>query len=141
MEKSTIHHGRNIRRFRDMLQIKQEALADKLGDNWTQSQVSRLEAKEEIDDVTLKEVSKALGIPVEAIRNFDEQAAIVNIQSNHEHANSGSGTIGNSLNYYSCTFNPIEEWLKVLEENKKLYERLLASEQEKVEILKKAAGK
>jgi transcriptional regulator with XRE-family HTH domain len=141
MEKSTIHHGRNIRRFRDMLQIKQEALADKLGDNWTQSQVSRLESKEEIDDPTLKEVSKALGIPVEAIKNFDEQAAIVNIQSNHENANAGSGTIGNNLNYYSCTFNPIEEWLKVLEENKKLYERLLASEQEKVEIMKKAAGK
>jgi transcriptional regulator with XRE-family HTH domain len=141
MEKSTIHHGRNIRRFRDMLQIKQEALAAKMGGDWNQYKISRLEGKEEIGDPTLKEVSKAIGIPVEAIKNFDEQAAIVNIQSNHEHANSGSGTIGNNLNYYSCTFNPIEEWLKVLEENKRLYERLLASEQEKVEILKKAAGK
>src|SRR5580692_6930532 len=120
MEKSTIHHGRNIRRFRDMLQIKQEALAAKLGNDWNQYKISRLEGKEEIDDPTLKEVAKALGIPVEAIKNFDEQAAIVNIQSNHENANAGSGTIGNNLNYYSCTFNPIQEWLKVIEENKQL---------------------
>jgi len=138
MEKSAIHHGRNIRRFRDMLQIKQEVLADKLGDNWTQSQVSRLEAKEEIDDSTLKQVADALNLPVEAIKNFDEEGTftlIANTVTNNDHAT------GNSVFMYRPTFNPIEEWLKVIEENKHLYERLLASEQEKVEILKKAAGK
>jgi transcriptional regulator with XRE-family HTH domain len=138
MEKSTIHHGRNIRRFRDMLQIKQEALADKLGDNWTQSQVSRLEAKEEIDDSTLKQVADALNLPVEAIKNFDEEGTftlIANTVTNNDHAT------GNSVFMYRPTFNPIEEWLKVIEENKHLYERLLASEQEKVDILKKSAGK
>ncbi len=120
------------------MQIKQEALADKLGDNWTQSQVSRLEAKEEIDDSTLKQVADALNLPVEAIKNFDEEGTftlIANTVTNNDHAT------GNSLFMYRPTFNPIEEWLKVIEENKHLYERLLASEQEKVEILKKAAGK
>ncbi len=44
-----IHHGRNIKRFREMLGIKQEAFADQLGEDWTQRRVSLLEQKEEID--------------------------------------------------------------------------------------------
>jgi DNA-binding XRE family transcriptional regulator len=32
----TIHQGRNIKRFREMLGIKQEALAHELGEDWSQ---------------------------------------------------------------------------------------------------------
>ena len=39
--------------------------------------------------------------------------------------------------FYNCNINPIEKWLEALEENQKLYERLLASEKEKVELLQK----
>ncbi|HEX5551646.1 MAG TPA: hypothetical protein VFX43_00265 [Chitinophagaceae bacterium] len=31
-----IHEGHNVKRFREMLGIKQEALAFDLGDDWTQ---------------------------------------------------------------------------------------------------------
>ncbi len=31
-----IHQGRNVKRFREMLGIKQEALALELGDDWNQ---------------------------------------------------------------------------------------------------------
>ena len=31
-----IHQGRNIKRFREMLGIKQDALAYELGDDWNQ---------------------------------------------------------------------------------------------------------
>lgn len=31
-----IHEGRNVKRFREMMGLKQEALAEKLGDDWTQ---------------------------------------------------------------------------------------------------------
>lgn len=58
--------------------------------------------------------------------------AIYNIQNNYEGANAGNGTLGQYQNYHDCTFNPIEKWLEVLDENKKLYERLLDSEREKV---------
>jgi predicted transcriptional regulator len=44
-----IQEGRNIKRFREMLGIKQEMLAQKLGDEWTQSKVSHLETKEKVD--------------------------------------------------------------------------------------------
>jgi len=42
MEK-TIHKGRNVKRFREMLGLKQEALALELGGDWNQRKVSLLE--------------------------------------------------------------------------------------------------
>jgi transcriptional regulator with XRE-family HTH domain len=131
-----IHQGRNVKRFREMLGLKQEALALELGDDWSQKRVSLLEAKETLEPELLSQVAKALKVPEEAIKNFDEEKAIYNIQNNYEGANSGPGSLGQYLNYNNCTFNPIEKWLEVIEENKKLYERLLASEREKVELLK-----
>lgn len=130
MEK-TIHQGRNVKRFREMLNIKQEALALELGDDWSQKKVSLLEQKEVIDPELMEQVAKILKVPAEAIKNFDEETAINNIQNNYDNAViNASPTIN-----YKCTFNPIDKLIEALEENKKLYERLLASEREKVEIL------
>jgi hypothetical protein len=33
-----VHEGRNVKRFREMLGIKQEALATELGEDWTQKE-------------------------------------------------------------------------------------------------------
>lgn len=131
MEK-TIHQGRNIKRFREMLGIKQEALAAELGDDWNQRKVSLLEQKEEVEESILQQVSTALKVPVQAIQNFDEEAAVSYINTFND-SSSNSGTIGNNHN---CTlnFNPID---KVME----LFERLLASEREKVELMKEILGK
>ncbi|MGN6437566.1 MAG: hypothetical protein ACTHMM_13585 [Agriterribacter sp.] len=38
-----IHEGRNVKRFREMRGLKQEALADMLGDDWSQKKISQLE--------------------------------------------------------------------------------------------------
>ena len=81
MTEKTIHQGRNVKRFREMMGIKQEALAIELGDDWNQQKISLLEQKETIDAALLKQVSAALKIPAEAIENFDEEQAI-NIISN-----------------------------------------------------------
>ena len=72
MEK-TIHQGRNVKRFREMLGIKQEGLALELGDEWNQRKISLLEQKEIIEPELLKQVAKVLKVPVEAIENFDEK--------------------------------------------------------------------
>jgi DNA-binding XRE family transcriptional regulator len=37
-DKRTIHQGRNVKRFREMLGLKQEALADQLGGDWSQKE-------------------------------------------------------------------------------------------------------
>jgi hypothetical protein len=36
----------------------------------------------------------------------------------------------------TCTFNPLDKLMELVEENKKLYERLLQAEKEKNEILR-----
>lgn len=126
-----IHEGRNVKRFREMLGLKQDALAYQLGEEWTQKKVSQLEQKETIDADILEQVSKALNIPVEAFRNLSDEGA-VNLISNTFSDHAVSIGVGYATNY-SPTFNPLD---KVVE----LYERLLASEREKVEILKESKG-
>ncbi|MEO3404713.1 helix-turn-helix transcriptional regulator [Mucilaginibacter sp. CAU 1740] len=133
-EKPTqIHHGRNIKRFREMLGFKQEALALELGDDWSQRRISLLEAKDTIEDDILAQVAAILKVPIEAIKNFDEQAAVTYFNTFNDTSVNHGPFMGN---YGTYNFNPIEKWLEVIEENKKLYERLLQSEREKVEILK-----
>lgn len=118
-----IHQGRNVKRFREMLGIKQEGLAFQLGDDWNQKKISALEQKEVIDEPLLQQVADVLKVPVEAIKNFDEEAAI-NVIGNNYHDNSTS-----NVNYH-CTFNPID---KIIE----LYDALVKSEKEKNELLQK----
>ncbi|HEY0177453.1 MAG TPA: helix-turn-helix transcriptional regulator [Pedobacter sp.] len=124
-----VHHGKNVKRFREMFALKQEALAIELGEQWTQKRISVLESKEKIDEETLSEIAKALKIPVEAILTFDEEKTIMNIQNNYEGANSNQ----NGSSYHECTFNPLDKLIETMEElkklyidNKALYERLLA---------------
>jgi len=134
MEK-TIHHGRNIKRFREMLGLKQEGLAYELGSDWNQRKISLLEQKDVIEPELLEQVAQILKVPVEAIKNFDEEQ-VVNIISNTFHDSS----VLNGINY-NPTFNPIDKWITALEENKQLFERLLESEREKVELLKQMLKK
>lgn len=129
-----IHMGKNVKRFREMMGLKQEGLAYELGDDWNQKKVSVLEQKEIIDDTLLAQISNALKVPVEAIKNFDERAAI-NIISNTFHENAFINNTG------AININPIEKWIEALEENKKLYERLLQAEKEKVELLQSVLAK
>lgn len=138
MTEKTIHEGRNVKRFREMLGMKQEALADALGSDWNQKKISLLEAKETIEPGVLEEVAKALKMPSEAIRNFDETSAVNFIASTfHDNA---------SIINTNCTLNvnPAEKWVEALEENKKLteenrklYQDLLKEKDEKIVLLEK----
>jgi transcriptional regulator with XRE-family HTH domain len=132
----TIHEGRNVKRFREMLGIKQEALATALGDDWNQKKISLLEAKENIEPAILEDVAKALKVPVEAIQNFDEERA-VNIISNNSFENCAQP----ASVFYNSPVNPIEKWIETLEENKKLYAALLKEKDEKIELLEKLLQK
>jgi transcriptional regulator with XRE-family HTH domain len=128
MEK-TIHQGRNVKRFREMLGIKQEALALELGDDWNQRKISLLEQKEVIESELLDPIAKALKVPVEAIRNFDENTAITVISSTFQ---DNSSILNNNP-----VFNPIKEWLEAIEEIKKLYAALLKEKDEKIVLMER----
>ncbi|MGQ3014223.1 MAG: helix-turn-helix transcriptional regulator [Flavobacteriales bacterium] len=132
MRNSTkIHQGRNIKRFREMLGIKQDALAWELGEDWNQQKISLLEQRETIEDNILKQIAEVLKLPVEAIQNFDEEQAI-NIISNTFH---DEAFIGNSGGTYHI--NPIEEIRKLHEEKMALYERMLKEKDDMMVRLEK----
>ncbi len=130
-----IHQGRNVKRFREMLGIKQEALAFDLGNDWNQKKISMLEQKDRIDDDILNQISDALKIPVEAFQNFDEEQAI-NIISNTFHDTQG-------LINYNPTFNnnPIEKLIQLHEEKIVLYERMLKEKDEMMAKLERLINK
>ncbi len=132
MEK-TIHQGRNVKRFREMLGIKQDVLAIDLG--LSQQAVSALEQKEALDRDMLERIAGILKVPAEAIRNFDEEAAF-NIISNTFHDDAAA-----YINNYKCTFNPLEKLIEQVEKTEKLYEDLLRVEREKIALLERMLEK
>jgi transcriptional regulator with XRE-family HTH domain len=116
------HIGRKISRISELRDMKQEALAQALGTS--QQTVSAIENSETIDDEKLQAIAEILGVTVEGIKNFSEEAVlniIGNTINNHDNASSFN---------YSCNFNPLD---KVVE----LYERLVQAEKDKVEYLEK----
>lgn len=129
----TVHHGKNLKRFREMLGYKQEAFADKLGGDWTVRKISYYENKEVIEAELIDELAKALNVPADAILNFDEEKAVYNIQHNYDNAVShAQGAV-----FYTPTFNPFDKYDQQVEEIKKLYEALLQSEREKNALLER----
>lgn len=119
-----IHYGHNVKRLRDLMGIKQELLAFSL--NMSQQNLSHLEQRPDIDIETLEKIANAMKIPVEAIKNFNEEG-IINIISNTFQDNSGAVM-------YSPTFNPID---KIAE----LYEKLLAEKDNLIAFLKSSLEK
>ncbi|KAF2079369.1 helix-turn-helix domain-containing protein [Flavobacterium sharifuzzamanii] len=126
------HIGRKISRIRELKDMKQEALAQALG--MSQQSVSAMENSETVDEEKLKEVAKAFGMTVEAIKNFSEEAVINYFNNIYDNEINGS-IVAPQSNH--CTFNPLDKLVEVYEENKKLYERLLQSEKDKNEYLEK----
>jgi transcriptional regulator with XRE-family HTH domain len=133
MPERSIHHGRNLRRIREILEIKQDGLAALLGDAWNQQKVSYLEQKQEIDPSILEEVAKALKVSPDVIRNFNDDA-VINVISNtfSSHDNSTLHAVN-----FQPTFNPLEKLIEMIDENKKLYAALLKEKDEKVALLEK----
>lgn len=117
MTERTIHQGRNVKRFREM----------------NQQRVSLLEQKETIDVRLLQQISAALKIPVEAIENFDEEAAINIISSSFD-----NGSVG--VNYFP-TFHPVEKLMQLHEEKIALYERMLKEKDDMMEKLERLLEK
>lgn len=133
MTTQKVHEGRNLKRIREIMGVKQEALALDLGDDWNQQKISLLEQKEVIDPAILAVVAKQLGVTPDAVRNFNEESAVFNIQNNYEGANVTHSP--NSGTYYECSFNPIDKIMQLYEEKVALYERMLKDKEEMVERL------
>jgi len=122
------HIGRKISRLRELKGLKQEAMAIELG--ISQQAISRIEQSVEIEDEVLERIAKVLGLTPEAVKNFNEEAVFNFFNTFNDNS------MQNQSGYYSCTFNPLDKLVEMMEKNEQLYERLLQSEREKVELLK-----
>ena len=115
------HVGHNLQKIRVYFGMKQ-ALAADLGVN--QQVISKIEKQEEIEEGLLNQIASVLGISAEVIKDFDVEKAIYNIN------NIRDNTFEQGATSIAQQFNPLD---KIVE----LYERLLQSEREKIELLKK----
>ncbi len=129
-----IHEGRNIKRFREMLGIKQDALAFDL--DMSQQAVSLLEQKQTIDAPLLQRVADIMKLPVEAFKNMSDDQAVNVIANTFTDFKDGASAIN-----IQPVFNPIEAVLKMHEEKMALYERMLKEKDEMMAELKKLINK
>ena len=128
MAETTLSIGRKISKIRELRGLKQEALATELG--ISQQAISKIEQSEKIEDEVLEKIAKALGVNSEAIKNYSDEATINFIANTY---NDNAASYGH---YYN--FSPIEKIVSLYDEKVALLERLLASEREKVELLKQS---
>ncbi|WP_294306615.1 helix-turn-helix transcriptional regulator [uncultured Chryseobacterium sp.] len=128
-----IHQGRNIKRFREMLGIKQEALAFDLGEDWNQKKISLLEQKSVVEEALLQKISEVLNIPVEAFQNFDEEQAITVIANTFNTHDQSSGVSVHPI----TNVNLIEKWIEALEEIKRLNAELIKAKDEQIRLMEK----
>jgi transcriptional regulator with XRE-family HTH domain len=126
MTEKTIHEGRNVKRIREMLGIKQDALAFDLG--LSQQAISALEQKEALDKDMLQKIAAVLKVPVEAIKNFDEEKA-------NNFFNTFNDSSTGAFNNFHCTFNPIDKVVQLYDEKIALYERMLKDKSDMIEKL------
>ena len=127
-----VHEGRNVKRFREMLGIKQDALAYELGEGWNQQKISLLEQKESIELPLLKQISNAMKVPVEAFQNFDDEQAINIINNTFQDFKDNAIAVS-----YTSNVHPVEQIIKLHEEKIALYERMLKEKDQMMDRLEK----
>lgn len=130
-EKRNTHHGHAIKRYRHTLGIKQEALAMDMG--VSQALVSLYEKKKVIEDDMLEKFAEALKIAPEFIKELEEDPVTVIIENNTFEEGSGAAY----QNVINNNPDPVDRLVELFNEKTALYERMLALEKEKNELLEK----
>ena len=121
------NHGANVRRWREWRSMNQDVLAEEIG--VSQATLCGYERKEKLESELLEKIARALDIPVEAITELDNGAAVNIISSTF---NNDSSAIHN----YYPTFNPIDKILELCEEKNALYERMLKEKESVIQLLR-----
>ena len=73
----------------------------------------------------MDQVAKILKVPVDAIKNFNEEAA-------YNYFNTFNDSSVGAFNNHNCVFNPIDKIVQLYEEKIALYERLLAEKEQTI---------
>jgi len=126
-----IHIGRKIERIRKLRGLTQDDLGNGLG--ITKQAVSKLEQSEKIEEERLKQIAEVLGVTLDGLKSFKEEGVFYNTNNFYESTTFNNSAVSAYIEN-SVIQNPIE---KIIE----LYESLLKSEREKIEILQNKMSK
>src|SRR5690606_33852588 len=117
-QEEKIHEGKNVKRIREIMGLKQETLGHKCESKFDQRRISEFENMWTIPEPNLQELADALGVTVEFIRSFNEEKAIFNIQNNNTFTvTDKSFGLSNQPNVNFGSTNKIESLLKKLVED------------------------
>lgn len=128
------HEGRNLKRIREILGVKQETLAMQMGEGWNQQKISLLETRQVIQPLKLAKITRLLGVTPEAVRFFSDEVAneiIVNVLAGCRPVIAGITTTPDG------TFNAFEKMIQLYECRISLYERMI---KERDDLLAMVAG-
>lgn len=120
-QEEKIHEGKNLKRIREILGIKQEALGQLCPSKFSQQRISEIENQWVIEEPTLQELAEALGVTVEFIRSFNEEKAIFNIQNNenlHDNATPINHSHQSTFNYNNSNEELVSLFKSFIEEDK-----------------------
>lgn len=122
--RKTLPIGKKIERVRKLRGMTQDEVGNSLG--ISKQAVSKLEQSESIDEERLEQIAKVLGVTLDGLQRFNDESILYNTNNFHEAVNNSS--VNNGFECTTVINNPIE---KIIE----LYESLLKSEREKIQIL------
>ena len=129
-----VHQGANVRKFRQLVGMKQTTFGEMLGMN--QQSVSRLEQKRVLEEDTLFKVANILHVAPDIIRNLEENPTSIVIENNT--FQTGSSNVGVVENQRDNIVNhPVDQLMALNKEQASLYERMLTIEKEKNALLEK----
>ena len=112
-----MHIGRNISKIRELLGIKQEALALNL--KISQQTISKIEQTARIRDTTIERIADALGVKTSTIINYSEDAIL--------------DFLHDKITINESCIDKLPETHQLLTKIIELYERLILAEREKFE--------
>ena len=121
------HKGRQVKRFREAIGMKQDVLAKEL--DTTQQNISYYEKQEDLDDELFAKLANGMGVSPEVLKDFSSDAPILSINEMRENAQAFN---------YIYNFNPIEKLMEQASKIEELYKELLKSERDKNEVLTNA---
>ena len=124
------HQGKQVKRFRESIGMKQDVLADAL--KTSQQNISYYEKQETLDDEVFSKLAISMGVEPEILKDFNASSSVFNIHEMKGHAQAFEM---NGQANQSNNFNPIDKIVEQASTIEGLYKSLLKSEQEKVEIL------
>lgn len=133
-----VNQGANVRKIRQIMGIKQEALAELLGID--QSGISRLENRRVIKPDTLLQIANILNVSPKILQELEENPQSVTIENNTydlENSHNYSGIVSDNDFDDNRQYHPLDKIMELTKQSSDLYERMLSIEREKSDLLEK----